>query len=100
MRKIILLVVVLAVLGGGGAGAYFYFFNNTAEAAIGEDGKPIEAGEGEKADEHAKEAEGGDHGGGHGEGGTQFVELDPLILPIVDKDGVNQITGMGLNVLA
>lgn len=81
MRLIIMAVVLLALLGGGGAGAYFYFFQ-PAEAAISDEAK--------KADtEHKKEAKEGEHGAE-----AMFVELDPLILPIVDNEGVQQIVSI------
>ena len=85
MRMMIMAVVLLALLGGGGAGAYFYFFNKPAEAAIGDEAK--------KADEAHKEAKKGEKGD-HGESATQFVELDPLILTIVDNEGVQQVLSL------
>ena len=86
MRLVIIGVVALLVLGGGGAAAYFFFLQ-PAEASIseeGEDGHDIHA----KQD---KKKKGDGHGGGHG---SEFVELDPLILPIVDNDGVNQVVSL------
>ena len=77
MRMIIMGVVALILLGGGGAGAYF-FFMKPAEASAGE----------EVADAHEEKAE-----SGHGEAAA-FVELDPLILPIIDNDGVHQVVSM------
>ena len=82
MRMIIMAVLLLAVLGGGGAGVYFYFFN-VAEASISEEDK-------EKATKEAKKE---DHGGEHG-AEAMFVELDPLILPIVDNDGIQQVVSI------
>jgi flagellar FliL protein len=85
MRKVIIGLVALFLLGGGGAGAYFFFF------------KPAEASgvEGEIEDEeHAEKA---DHGGGHG-AGMEFVELDPLVLPIVDNSGVSQVVSMVISI--
>ncbi len=83
MRLVIIAVVALLVLGGGGAAAYFMFL------------QPAEASVGEEADDgHGKEAKKGKDDG-HGEGhGTEFVELDPLILPIVDNEGVNQVVSL------
>ncbi len=83
MRMIIIAVVVLLVLGGGGAGAYYYFFKS-AEASAGSE-------VGDNHEEHKKAEK--DHGkkkGGH----FEFVELDPLILPIVDNNGVSQTVSM------
>lgn len=80
MKMVLMALTVLALLGGGAGGAYFYF-KNPAAAAVG------------ATEEHqaAKEAPAGGHGGGHGaKGGHEFVEIDPLILPIVDNQGVSQ----------
>ena len=86
MKKIILLLVVALLLGGGGFGAYIYFMK-PAEAAT-TDGDHADAA---KASDHAEKSEkksSGGHGGDHG--GYKFVELDPLILPIIDNNGVSQ----------
>lgn len=80
MRIIIIALVALLVLGGGGAGAYFYFMDS-ADASVGEE---------ELADNHDNHKKDKGHGGGH----FEFVELDPLILPIVDNNGVNQVVSM------
>ncbi len=78
MKKIIMLIVLLAVLGGGGAAAYLFLLA-PAEAA------------GQEAGEHAKaEEEAHATSSGHGSSDVEFVELDPLILPILDKTGVSQ----------
>jgi flagellar FliL protein len=81
MRMIILALGALVVLGGGGAGAYFYFMK-PAEAAVGTE----MAAETKKAEKHEAK-------GGHGEGAA-FVEMDPLILPILDKDGITQVISL------
>lgn len=86
MRKIIIIAGVLLLLGGGGAGAYFFFFK-PAEAS-GVEGE-IDAGHAAKEEEN--------HGGGHG-AGTEFVELDPLILPIVDNTGVSQVVSLVVSI--
>ncbi len=75
-------VAVLLVLGGGGAGAYFYL-NQTAEASVSdEEGNHTEVAK----DDHKKK----DKHSGH----SEFVELDPLILPIVDNNGVSQVVSI------
>lgn len=81
MRTILIALVALIVLGGGGAGAYFYFMKS-AEAAPTEGEHDTAA---KKADEHAKS--------GHNEH-YEFVELDPLILPIIDENGVSQTVSL------
>lgn len=79
MRMIIIAVAALAVLGGGGAGAYFYFLN-PAEAAsdASEDHKEV------KEEEHVDTSH------------HEFVELDALVLPIIDEDGVSQTVSLVL----
>lgn len=84
MRLVIIGVVALLLLGGAGVGAYFYFFQ-PAEASAGDEAEDAHG------DGHAKKD---DHGDGHGGGGNEFVELDPLILPIVDNQGVNQTVSL------
>lgn len=79
MKKMIILLVALLLLGGGGAGAYFYLFSNKAEAAVPE------------GEEHEKAAVAE---GEHGAPAFQFVEMDPLILPIVDNEGVSQVVSL------
>ncbi len=85
MRMVLIAVVAVLVLGGGGAGAYFYF-SKPAEASAGEAAKEVAAAH--KKDEKKK------GGGGHGGGGAEFVELDPLILPIIDNSGVTQTVSL------
>lgn len=86
MRMIIIAVVALLVLGGGGAGAYFYFMK-PAEASAG----AVAAGEVGKEHEEAKKGgkEAKEEGPPH-----EFVELDPLLLPIMDNNGVNQVISL------
>lgn len=82
MRMLIIALVAVLVLGGGGAGAYFYF-TQEAEASSG-------------AEEHEQELQNAKKEG-HGEsmfGGSEFVELGPLVLPIVDSNGVSQTVSM------
>ncbi|MBU0800349.1 MAG: flagellar basal body-associated FliL family protein [Alphaproteobacteria bacterium] len=78
MRMVIFAVLGVLLLGGAGAGTYF-FFMKPAQAAVGETEEHTEA----------KEAHGKKGEDGH-EVKMEYVELDPLILPIVDKTGVTQ----------
>ena len=78
MKKAIIAIIAVALLGGGGFGAYL-FFNKPAEAT--------ETKEAAKAAEDAKEA-----------APPTFVELKPLVLPVVDKDGVSQIISIVISV--
>lgn len=82
MRKILMVVAALGVLGGGGAGAYFMLLKKPAEAAL-----PNQ----EKVDEHAKAEE-----KKHGEEAPapKFVKLDPLVVPVMDDEGVSQTISM------
>lgn len=94
MKKIIILLLALLVLGGGGGGAYYFFVMQPAEASAPKDDKTAKA-----EDSHGEEAAAeGDHGGGDdghdGKAQAEFVELDPLILPIVDNSGVNQVVSL------
>ena len=82
MKKLVMILVALLLLGGGGAGAYFYF-NKAAVASV--DPKDLEkaakkelTGK-EKAEADAK---------------VTFVKIDPLVLPVVNKDGVVQIVNI------
>lgn len=79
MRMIVIALIALLVLGGGGAGAYFYF-SQSAEASPG-----AEVGE-----NHEKQAKAEHKKSEH----VEFVEMDPLILPIVDKEGVSQVVSL------
>ncbi len=86
-----MLVIVLIVLGGGGGGAYYYFVMMPAAAqAAAEGGEDHES-----AEAQAKKESGHGEEGEHGEKSqSEFVELDPLILPIVDNDGVSQVVSL------
>ena len=74
-------LLALLLLAGGGAGAYFYFGKSEAVASVGEtpvaeveeseDGKPPE---------------------------ITYVELAPIILPIIDRNGISQTISMVVSV--
>lgn len=76
MKTIFLALLAILILGGGAAGGYFYF-QQPAEASVGETEDHAKAEEVHKVD--------ASHAARH-----EFVELDPLVLPIVDKNGVSQ----------
>jgi flagellar FliL protein len=82
MKLIIIAAVAVLLLGGGGAGAYFYF-KHPAEAATNATGEVVKA---EKEKEKKK------HGGE--EEKSSFVQLDPLILPIIGKSGLTETVSM------
>lgn len=76
MRILLIALGAILALGGGAAGAYFYFM------------QPAEASAVEKHDENAKAAHESDHAS------YEYLELDPLILPIVDAKGVSQTVSL------
>lgn len=88
MKMVILAVAGVLILGGAGAGGYF-FFMKPAQAAVGE-------GEEHKEPKEHKEAKKGD---GHAVA-VAYVELDPLILPIIDKRGISQTVSMVVTIEA
>tara|TARA_X000001036_G_scaffold185202_1_gene174792 strand:+ start:424 stop:903 length:480 start_codon:yes stop_codon:yes gene_type:complete len=75
--KIVMIAGAILLLGGGGAGAYLYLMPQ-AEASVSE-----EDAEAAKAAELAEKKKNRKPG--------LFVELDPLILPIVDDNGISQV---------
>ena len=80
MKTAFLALLAILVLGGAAGGAYFYF-GQPAMASIGETKEHQEA-----KDVHpSKNLNNKDF---------KFVELDPLILPIVDGNGVSQVVSM------
>ncbi len=71
MRILMIIIVALVLVSGAGAGAFFYF-HQSAEASVG------------KTDEHAAKKE-------EKKVNTDaFVEMDPLILPVIGNHGVSQ----------
>lgn len=81
MKILVMAGMAVLLLGGGAAGAYF-FLNKPAEAATA-------------TPEHEQAVV-------EGEGAVMvpavFVELDPLILPIVDHNGVSQTVSLVVSV--
>lgn len=77
MKKMVIALVALGLLGGGAAGAYMYF------------NKPVEAAQTEQAS-----AESGHEQAKGEQVAPSFVELEPLVLPVVDEDGVSQVISL------
>lgn len=77
MKKVIMAVVALALLGGTAAGGYLFFL------------KPAQASEGEEKKSEEAKAE-----GEAAESTVSFVQMSPLVLPIVDKNGVSQVISL------
>lgn len=86
MRGIIIALVALIVVVGGAGGAYFYFMQ-PAEASVGEEHEDAKHAKKDK-DKKGKDEK------AHGE----FVELEPLILPIVDDEGVSQVVSLVISI--
>lgn len=81
MKKILVPFLALLLLAGGGLGAYFYFGKSEAVASVGEETKA--------------EAE------SHGEEGVPtitYVEMAPIILPIIERDGISQTISVVISV--
>lgn len=79
MKPLFLIAFAVLVLGGVSAGGYFYF-QQPAEAAI----DPSADTEGHVSKKKSS------HGAEH----SQYVELAPLVLPILDKNGVSQMLSL------
>jgi len=77
MRIFIMALAAIAIIGGGGAGVYFYFVH-PAEASTPDD---------EKAEKKQakKEKSGEPH---------KFVQMQPLILPIIDGNNISQVISL------
>lgn len=73
MKKLLIILAILLVCGGS-IGAYFYF-GNSAVASIPE-GEAAKVAEGQLPEN------------------LYYVELSPLLLPIVDKNGVSQVVSL------
>lgn len=78
-KKIIIIAAASLLLVGGGVGGYFYFMKPAEASVSDEDKKTVE--------EDKKEE--GEH-----EAVLEFVKLDPLVLPIIDNEGVNQVLSL------
>lgn len=82
MKILSIIITALLFLGLGGAGGYFYF-QQSAEASFGEEGTQALADKKQRqldarsAEEKAKN--------------LRFVELNPIVLPIIDESGVTQV---------
>jgi len=81
MKMIMMIVGALLVLGGGGAGAYFYFMQEAEASAPEGEAHEVAKKEDKKKDKDAHAT-------------FEYVELAPLVLPIVDKSGVSQVVSM------
>lgn len=82
MKYLGIFLWALVLVGAGGVGGYFYF-QNTAVASFGAVNQQAIADK-EARELSAKEAEAMAKN-------LRFVEMDPIILPIIDAEGVNQV---------
>lgn len=84
MKLVVMAVLALLVLGGAGAGAYYYFFSASAQAAATHGG----AEAGKAPEDHAQVEE------GHEAAKPEYVQIDPLILPVVNAQGLTQVVSL------
>ncbi len=84
MKMAVIGLLAVLVLGGGAAGAYFYF----AKPAVAAGGPVDEAA---KAAHDAKSKEAAE---GAAAPVQEFVELNPLILPVIGENGVTQTVSL------
>lgn len=82
MKLAVIGLLAVLLLGGGAAGAYFYF-DQPAEASVGP------ADEAAKAAHDAKVAE-----ADAVKAPLEYVELSPLILPVIGETGVTQTVSL------
>jgi flagellar FliL protein len=85
MRKILIMLGALGVLAGGGAGAFF-FLKSPAQASE----TPPKA---EEKHTEEKAEEGGDAHGAK-PAGPLYVRMDPLVVPVMDSEGISQTVSM------
>ena len=82
MKFFMIALLALVMAGAGGAGGYF-FFKQSAVASLG----PVETNAMSFKLENFKKAEDAEELAKK----LRFVELDPIILPIIDQTGVSQV---------
>lgn len=85
MKKIILIVVAMLLLGGGGFAAFTFLGGKSAEASV----DPKQATKDKSASETAASKKEAD-------AKVTFVKMDPLTLPVVNKNGVVQIVNISI----
>ena len=78
MRTVVFIIFALLVLGGGVAGGYFYF-HHPANAAGGEGDDNVT--DRQRADSRSSV-------------NHSFVELDPLMLPVINERGARQMVSI------
>lgn len=81
--KILVFLIAAIVLVGAGAGGSYMFLHNPANASV-----PDQAAV-DKEEANKEAAAKGEEHMGH-----EFVQLDPLILPVVGQNGVDEVVSM------
>lgn len=87
MKMVVMALAALLILGGGGAGAYFFVLN-PAEPAV--ELTEEEIAQAKAAEEKAAKAAELDAK----LAALQTVDMEPLVLPIVDRNGVQQTVNL------
>ena len=82
MKYISILLLAIVLVGAGGAGGYF-FFQKQAVASLGAENAEAVASK-MKRDKHAKATQ-------EEAVNLRFVEMKPIVLPIIDAQGVSQV---------
>lgn len=82
MKYVMILLLAVVLAGAGGAGGYF-FFQKQAIASLGNE-KATALKDKVKRDKAAKASK-------EEAKNLRFVEIEPIILPIIDSDGVSQV---------
>lgn len=82
MKYLGILIMAILLMGAGGAGGYL-FFQKEAIASLGEANKEIIKNKMER-DKAARLSE-------EAVKDLRFVQLEPIILPVIDAKGVNQV---------
>ncbi len=88
MKYITILLLAMVLIGAGGAGGYF-FFQKQAVASLGEENSMAVKNKMERdkaARASAEEAK-----------KLRFVEMEPIILPIIDAQGVSQVVTLTIS---
>ncbi len=82
MKYLAILVTALVLIGAGGAGGYFFF----GQSAVASGGAVSEAAKASKKVREYAAIKAQEHADN-----LRFIEMDPIILPIIDGRGVNQV---------
>lgn len=92
MKIIVICIMALAILGGGGFGAYSYFMQSAKAATA--DGAAVQTADAQPAESgHKKIVE-------DPKNPLPVVELSPMTIPVIDRDGVSQVVSMIVSVQA